>query len=156
MPHKDPEAFRAYQKAYREATRAKRAARRPDDDRARHANERAEKYGAPGRIGIREVRIVMAAGECHYCGSSDRLTLDHVTPLHAGGANALSNLVACCLSCNISKFRSDRPRRWSRTVDACIKCSTTDLKHVAFGMCGPCYRRTPEPSRVVPTEPEMA
>ena len=44
---------------------------------------------------------------CVYCGSTDRLTLDHVKPRCRGGRNDASNLVAACQSCNRSKGSSD-------------------------------------------------
>lgn len=43
-------------------------------------------------------------GMCAYCGSqSESLTLDHLIPVSQGGANAASNVVACCRFCNTSK-----------------------------------------------------
>lgn len=41
---------------------------------------------------------------CLYCGSSRRVTLDHVVPWVDGGRN-FANLVAACSSCNTSKGR---------------------------------------------------
>ena len=40
---------------------------------------------------------------CQYCGSTDRLTLDHVYPKSRGGADAWENLVAACVPCNNRK-----------------------------------------------------
>lgn len=40
---------------------------------------------------------------CCYCGSTDDLTIDHVTPLARGGSNDLANLVVACRICNSSK-----------------------------------------------------
>lgn len=40
---------------------------------------------------------------CRYCGSTDDLTIDHVTPLAHGGSNNLTNLVVACRICNSSK-----------------------------------------------------
>lgn len=40
---------------------------------------------------------------CQYCGSSDRLTLDHVHPKSRGGADTWDNLVAACVPCNNRK-----------------------------------------------------
>lgn len=149
MPHKDPERQKEYQRAYRRAHAEKRAAGRPDYDRARHANQRAAAYGVQGRITVRDVRAVLAAGKCFYCGTTQRLSLDHVKPLHEGGANAVSNLVACCISCNASKHRADRPGRWALLHDACVRCGTTERKHLARGMCSPCYQA----ERRKPAEP---
>ena len=44
---------------------------------------------------------------CAYCGKNLNdgimLTLDHVTPIELGGSNDVTNLVACCWSCNAVK-----------------------------------------------------
>lgn len=40
---------------------------------------------------------------CHYCGSHERLTVDHKNPMSLGGSDDDDNLVACCKSCNSSK-----------------------------------------------------
>lgn len=40
---------------------------------------------------------------CLYCGSTDKITVDHVIPIDKGGAHSIGNLVPACLSCNSSK-----------------------------------------------------
>ncbi|MDX1419010.1 MAG: HNH endonuclease [Rubricoccaceae bacterium] len=40
---------------------------------------------------------------CQYCGSRERLTLDHVLPKSRGGPDAWDNLVAACVPCNNRK-----------------------------------------------------
>ncbi len=40
---------------------------------------------------------------CQYCGSPDRLTIDHVQPKSRGGRDAWDNLVAACVPCNNGK-----------------------------------------------------
>lgn len=40
---------------------------------------------------------------CLYCGSKDSLTLDHVIPRSKGGSNSWTNLVTCCMKCNVNK-----------------------------------------------------
>ena len=40
---------------------------------------------------------------CHYCGASEDLSLDHMTPQAKGGSDADDNLVTCCRSCNSAK-----------------------------------------------------
>jgi 5-methylcytosine-specific restriction endonuclease McrA len=40
---------------------------------------------------------------CQYCGSRERLTLDHVVPKSRGGPDAWDNLVAACVPCNNKK-----------------------------------------------------
>lgn len=41
--------------------------------------------------------------KCIYCGSSKKLTIDHVLPKSRGGNNGWLNLVACCIKCNLQK-----------------------------------------------------
>lgn len=40
---------------------------------------------------------------CHYCGSNQRLSLDHIIPRSKGGTHEDENLVTCCKSCNSAK-----------------------------------------------------
>lgn len=44
---------------------------------------------------------------CCYCGSSERLSLDHLIPRIRGGSDVSDNLVSACRSCNSSKGGSD-------------------------------------------------
>lgn len=41
--------------------------------------------------------------ECVYCGSKKELTIDHVMPRSRGGKNTWTNLVTCCMKCNLKK-----------------------------------------------------
>lgn len=40
---------------------------------------------------------------CQYCGSGQRLTLDHVMPVSRGGKSTWENVVTACYSCNSYK-----------------------------------------------------
>lgn len=140
-PHADLEVRRAYLRAYKRAHRDRWKEQEADYSRARHANRRAAAYGAPGTITIEDVQAVMAGGCCHYCGGTALLGIDHVRPLHDGGPNTRENLVCCCRACNASKWRQDRPGRWSRHHDRCVGCGTTAARHVARGFCNACYHR---------------
>lgn len=40
---------------------------------------------------------------CLYCGSQEKLTVDHVIPKSRGGADTWENLVTACTSCNHRK-----------------------------------------------------
>lgn len=40
---------------------------------------------------------------CFYCGSTEKITIDHVVPIFRGGQHKIGNLVPACKSCNSSK-----------------------------------------------------
>jgi 5-methylcytosine-specific restriction endonuclease McrA len=40
---------------------------------------------------------------CQYCGSTSRLTIDHVIPKSKGGKDTWENLVVACSKCNTKK-----------------------------------------------------
>lgn len=40
---------------------------------------------------------------CLHCGSTEKLTVDHIFPVSRGGADDLSNLQTLCHSCNAKK-----------------------------------------------------
>jgi len=141
MPHRDPVRRREYLREYKRRNRERMAELNKFYDAAKHANDRAASYGVGGRITTAIARKILQHGRCFYCGSTDRLGLDHRTPLHAGGPNDETNIVACCHSCNASKWREDRPWRWSRKFDRCVICGHADIPHLAHGMCKKCHRR---------------
>lgn len=43
---------------------------------------------------------------CLNCGSTDRLTVDHIHPWSKGGADVMDNYQTLCASCNYSKGNS--------------------------------------------------
>ena len=40
---------------------------------------------------------------CFYCGSEDRISMDHVVPLSRGGSHGIGNIVSACVPCNSQK-----------------------------------------------------
>lgn len=40
---------------------------------------------------------------CQYCGSTENLSVDHVTPRARGGKTNFENCVTCCVRCNVLK-----------------------------------------------------
>jgi 5-methylcytosine-specific restriction endonuclease McrA len=50
-------------------------------------------------------------GNCCYCGSADRIVVDHFIPRSKGGPHVLTNLVPACHRCNTSKLNYD-PSEW--------------------------------------------
>ena len=63
---------------------------------------------------------------CAYCGAKDiPLELDHVTPRSQHGSDRVSNLVACCRTCNerkgnqaLERFLADRPDLLARIQES--------------------------------------
>jgi len=76
---------------------------RPEQHRekGRRANARARKV--PMDQLASEFAAVLRADPCCYCGSHDRLTIDHIEPVALGGTSDWDNLTASCKSCNSSK-----------------------------------------------------
>lgn len=61
---------------------------------------------------IRKALIKVTGGKCFYCGkrvalkrkgTTERMTIDHITPKAKGGKDGKANLVACCFECNQEK-----------------------------------------------------
>lgn len=53
---------------------------------------------------LRSLVFIRDGHTCRYCGATDTpLHCDHVVPLSRGGSNEMSNLVAACQRCNLSK-----------------------------------------------------
>lgn len=141
MPHADHAARLAYSREYKRRNRYRFRARQRAYDCAKHANERAERYGCEGVLTTEEAVDLLAPNACHYCGTDRMLGLDHVIPLSNGGLNRPANIVPSCQSCNSSKGRTDRPGRWSRDRDSCVDCGTAERPHFVHGRCARCYSR---------------
>ena len=53
-------------------------------------------------------KIKLQTGQiCNYCGSKDKLSLDHIFPQKYGGQDNAENLIFACRSCNSSKGKKD-------------------------------------------------
>ena len=73
--------------------------------RTRFARKRAANRGALVPLDRQHLlnRFALFGNRCAYCGSGDRLTVDHVIPLKAGGLDEASNIAPACVRCNCSK-----------------------------------------------------
>ena len=40
---------------------------------------------------------------CYYCGSKEKIQIDHVIPISRGGQHSIGNIVPACMKCNVSK-----------------------------------------------------
>lgn len=53
-------------------------------------------------------KIKLKTGQiCNYCGSNEKLSLDHIFPLKVGGKDDAENLIFACRTCNSSKGKKD-------------------------------------------------
>lgn len=53
-------------------------------------------------------KIKLQTGQiCNYCGSEDKLALDHIFPQKLGGKDDAENLIFACRTCNSSKGKKD-------------------------------------------------
>ncbi len=66
-----------------------------------HRNRRAKQ----GYIDSATIQLLFDAfdNRCAYCGKKAKLSLDHIVPLHLGGAHSLINFAPACSSCNSKK-----------------------------------------------------
>lgn len=90
------------------------------------ANKKAARLGLPGRITYIDLHdaYVASDGWCTYCGigiSPDSCSFDHVIAFDRGGDNTRGNIVACCLTCQRSKFTKD-PEEYARWRDLRVTC----------------------------------
>jgi len=70
--------------------------------------EKAHKYRARKRSnGVYQVSekelIKLYSSPCIACGTTERVTVDHIIPIVRGGRHSIGNLQPLCLSCNSSK-----------------------------------------------------
>jgi 5-methylcytosine-specific restriction endonuclease McrA len=91
----NPEKFKHYQRISKKRNKESIAA----DSRRRNARRKANGVFA---IAKKEL-IKLNRGPCFYCGSLDRITVDHVVAIARGGTDSIGNLVPACKSCNSQK-----------------------------------------------------
>lgn len=65
-----------------------------------------------GTMNIRSIfddeKIKLQTGQiCNYCGSTKKLSLDHIFPQKYGGKDDAENLIYACKTCNSSKGKKD-------------------------------------------------
>jgi len=68
-------------------------------------NRRALQAGAEGSFTLEEFKALCdsCGNVCLSCGSSEKLTVDHVLPLSKGGSNSIENIQPLCGLCNSKK-----------------------------------------------------
>lgn len=61
-----------------------------------------------------DARFAEFNNQCAFCGSGDRLIIEHFIPRSKGGPHAIGNILPACHDCNMSKFNHD-PEEWYRS-----------------------------------------
>jgi 5-methylcytosine-specific restriction endonuclease McrA len=91
-------------------TQSAREWRLANPERARLTGRlHAHRRRCSGSLSARHWKMLvqLACGRCVYCGLKRPLTLDHLTPIAAGGLTTFENSIPACLSCNSSKNKRD-------------------------------------------------
>lgn len=65
-------------------------------------NLRTTSPGEAKKIWRKEIRDKWD-NQCAYCGSTEKLTIDHIVPQSKGGMDFTKNVLCCCHSCNQDK-----------------------------------------------------
>ena len=103
---RNPDAVRAKNQRWAAESREERNAKQRAWKRRNRAKVALDNHRRRARHrytpGAEQYIDTLYGDVCGYCGAP-ATTIDHITPLAAGGANRWSNLTAACLSCNASK-----------------------------------------------------
>lgn len=106
----NPEKYRQKSRNYRAANPDKVKQRfanwrraNPMQDRIRHNRRRALKESVLSfKVTSKEIKKLKKQ-PCFYCGSNEKICIDHIIPLKRGGNNSIGNYAPACLKCNSSK-----------------------------------------------------
>jgi len=102
----NPDSSRSYHQKHKERDRA--YARQWRKDNPEKARERFRRYNARKKnasVGSVDIQAVYDywGSACIYCGDTERLEIDHIVALAAGGSHTQDNLAPSCRKCNASK-----------------------------------------------------
>lgn len=86
----------------------------------------------------KKVVFIRDGHTCAYCGSTDKLTIDHVNPRTKGGKTSYENVVACCWDCNNKKGDKTldearmvlKKRPYAPTVPDYLRMKMKDVEHI--------------------------
>lgn len=78
--------------------------RKSEKGRAKRTR-RSQNYRAAGDFDVDawNAKLKEHNYECVMCGTTERITIDHIIPISKGGTNHIDNLQPLCMSCNCSK-----------------------------------------------------
>ena len=107
---KNKDKVAGYQRKYRELypevfTERRRKWEANNKEAIRHlASVRRAKIKNNGIFAISKKELSkLYSSPCFYCGSTEKITMDHVVPIDRGGTHSIGNLVPACSRCNSSK-----------------------------------------------------
>jgi len=75
----------------------------PEKNRAKRSRRRALELSAKTYLVTSQDMGKLYSKKCVYCGSMEKIEIDHVIPLSRGGSHSIGNLVPSCQYCNRSK-----------------------------------------------------
>jgi hypothetical protein len=92
-----------------------------------------QKWRQTGNVGVKisasDLAFILIRDDyrCFYCDTEVEamgVSFDHVVPFAAGGANIVSNIVACCISCQRSKYTKspEQLAEWQTLERRCKTC----------------------------------
>ena len=79
---------------------------------------RASKLNTKSKLNSEEINqlIINSNNICFWCDSyTEKIHLDHITPLSKGGEDKITNLVISCPSCNVRK-NNKNPEIWLEEI----------------------------------------
>lgn len=91
--------WRATKPNYQKEYYAKNSSVIKDKVRARDA---LKKGNGIFKVSIKELNTLYNSA-CVYCGSTERIEIDHIIPIVKGGTHSIGNLTSACKTCNASK-----------------------------------------------------
>jgi len=103
----------------------------PEYNRIAGQNKRAKTHGLNESVSIEEWEAVLDkyGRKCVVCGTTERLTMDHITPLSGGGHHVTDNLQPLCHRCN-SRKRTRTTAEVQPPVGDPVRGFTTNNKEI--------------------------
>lgn len=88
---------------------------------------RARSRGLPATLTVEEWerRLTETQGACYFCGSVERLEVEHIVPIAQGGGTTYENCVPACRDCN--KERRNNLLYGLYTVDSDVEAVLREM-----------------------------